>query len=37
MEKLVVTSMRQSAGKTSAIIGIAKALNKKVGYMKPFG
>jgi hypothetical protein len=37
MDKLVVTSMRQSAGKTSVIIGLAKALNKKSGYMKPFG
>jgi len=37
MDKIVVTSMRQSAGKTSVIIGIARALNKKVGYMKPFG
>ena len=37
MEKVVVTSMRQSAGKTTAIIGIAKALNLKFGYMKPFG
>ncbi|HPK54295.1 MAG TPA: AAA family ATPase [Smithellaceae bacterium] len=37
MEKLVITSMRQSAGKTSVIIGMAKALNKKIGYMKPFG
>ena len=37
MDKLVVTSMRQGAGKTSVIIGLAKALNKKTGYMKPFG
>ena len=37
MEKLVITSMRQSAGKTSVIIGMAKTLNKKIGYMKPFG
>jgi hypothetical protein len=37
MEKLVITSMRQSAGKTSVVIGMAKALNKKIGYMKPFG
>ena len=37
MDKLVVTSMRQSAGKTSVIIGLAKALNMKTGYMKPFG
>jgi BioD-like phosphotransacetylase family protein len=29
--------MRQGAGKTSVIIGLAKALNKKAGYMKPFG
>ena len=37
MEKLVITSMRQNAGKTSIIIGLAKALNKKIGYLKPFG
>ena len=37
MDKLVVTSMQQGAGKTSVIIGLAKALNKKAGYMKPFG
>ena len=37
MNKYVVTSMRPSAGKTSLIIGLAKALGGKVGYMKPFG
>ena len=37
MDKFVITSMRQSAGKTSLIIGLAKALNKKMGYLKPFG
>jgi BioD-like phosphotransacetylase family protein len=37
MEKLVVTSMRHNAGKTSVIIGLANALNKKIGYIKPFG
>ena len=37
MNKLVVASTRQSAGKTSVIIGLAKALQKKFGYMKPFG
>ncbi|HOG08235.1 MAG: AAA family ATPase [Syntrophales bacterium] len=37
MNKLVVASMRQGAGKTSVIIGMAKALGKKIGYMKPFG
>ncbi len=37
MDKFVVTSLRQSAGKTSIIIGITKALNRKIGYIKPFG
>ena len=37
MKKLIVASMRKSAGKTSVIVGIAKALNGKIGYMKPFG
>src|SRR5512138_2102143 len=37
MDTIVVTSLRQSAGKTSIIIGISKALNKKIGYIKPFG
>jgi len=37
MDKWVVTSLRPSAGKTSVIIGIAKALNRKIGYIKPFG
>ncbi|OPY14552.1 MAG: Phosphate acetyltransferase [Syntrophus sp. PtaB.Bin138] len=37
MDKFVITSMRQSAGKTSLIIGLTRALNKKMGYLKPFG
>jgi uncharacterized protein len=37
MERLIISSLRQSAGKTSLIIGLAKALNMKAGYMKPFG
>ncbi|HQL01451.1 MAG TPA: AAA family ATPase, partial [Smithellaceae bacterium] len=37
MDKFVITSMRQSAGKTSLIIGLARALNKRMGYLKPFG
>ncbi len=37
MLKYVVTSLRPSAGKTSVIIGIAKALDRKIGYIKPFG
>jgi BioD-like phosphotransacetylase family protein len=37
MDKLVIASMRSGAGKTSFIIGLTQALNKKIGYMKPFG
>jgi hypothetical protein len=37
MEKLIIASTSPSAGKTSVIIGLAAALNKKCGYMKPFG
>jgi uncharacterized protein len=37
MDKLIVASMRKSAGKTSTIVGLASVMNKKIGYMKPFG
>ena len=39
MDRVVVASMRKSAGKTSFIIGLTQILkNKKtIGYMKPFG
>ncbi|MFH0818091.1 MAG: DRTGG domain-containing protein [Candidatus Micrarchaeota archaeon] len=37
MDKFVIASTRKSAGKTSLIVGISKALNKKVGYIKPLG
>ena len=37
MDKLIVGSMRQSTGKTSMIVGLAGALKKKFGYVKPFG
>ena len=37
MNKLVVASMGASAGKTSIIVGMAKALGADFGYMKPFG
>ena len=37
MQTIVVTSFRQNAGKTSMIIGMAKALDKNIGYIKPFG
>jgi BioD-like phosphotransacetylase family protein len=37
MDTLIIASMHQNAGKTSLIVGLAKALNKKFGYMKPLG
>src|SRR5512137_1390455 len=37
MNKLVMASMEKSAGKTSVIIGMMKALKSDFGYMKPFG
>lgn len=37
MQTIVVTSLRQNAGKTTMIIGMAKALGKSIGYIKPFG
>ncbi|MFH1227734.1 MAG: DRTGG domain-containing protein [Planctomycetota bacterium] len=37
MNKLVIASMEKSSGKTSFIVGLARALDVKAGYMKPFG
>ena len=37
MEKVIIASMRKSAGKTSAIVGIAGVAKKKFAYVKPFG
>jgi BioD-like phosphotransacetylase family protein len=37
MDKLIIASMRSGAGKTSMIVGMAKVLKKRIGYMKPFG
>ena len=37
MPKLIITSIHKDAGKTSIIVGLARALNQKIGYMKPFG
>ena len=37
MNTIVVASLRNSTGKTSAIVGLAEALRKQVGYMKPLG
>jgi len=37
MDKLIIASNHKSAGKTSVIVGLASALGKRTGYMKPFG
>ncbi|MCK4414577.1 MAG: phosphotransacetylase family protein [Candidatus Eisenbacteria sp.] len=37
MRRLIIASMRKSAGKTSVIVGLGKAMQKKIGYLKPFG
>ncbi len=37
MVKIVIASSRESAGKTSLIVGIASAIEKNYGYIKPFG
>jgi hypothetical protein len=37
MNKIIIASLRKNAGKTTVMVGIAKALNKKIGYLKPFG
>ena len=37
MNTLIVASLRSSTGKTSFIVGLTEASQKKVGYMKPFG
>jgi hypothetical protein len=37
MDTLIISSMRENAGKTSLIVGLAKVLNRKFGYIKPLG
>ncbi|MCK4304044.1 MAG: AAA family ATPase [Candidatus Eisenbacteria sp.] len=37
MRRLIIASMRGSAGKTSVIVGLGRAIEKKIGYLKPFG
>ncbi len=37
VNRLVVASMERSAGKTSVLVGLARALGQSFGYMKPFG
>ena len=37
MNKIIIASLRKNAGKTTVMVGMAKAWNKKIGYLKPFG
>jgi len=37
LKSLIVSSTRKGAGKTSISIGLARALGKKLGYVKPLG
>ncbi len=37
MKTIIIGSIHRNAGKTSIITGIAKALDKKTAYLKPFG
>jgi len=37
MDILVIASTRKNAGKTSMIIGLAQAMKREFGYIKPFG
>ena len=37
MSSLIVASTRKSAGKTSVLVGLGRALEKKFGYIKPLG
>lgn len=37
MKNIIIGSVSENAGKTSFIIGLAKAINKKFSYLKPFG
>ncbi len=37
MKNFIFTSLNENAGKTGIIIGLGKAINQKIGYLKPFG
>jgi len=37
MHRLIIASLRKGAGKTSIIVGLGRAMGKKIGYLKPFG
>ncbi|MDD5700501.1 MAG: DRTGG domain-containing protein [Dehalococcoidales bacterium] len=37
MKNIIIGSVSEDAGKTSIIVGLARAVNKKFAYLKPFG
>lgn len=37
MDKLIIASTQKRAGKTSITVGLTKAIEKRFGYLKPFG
>ncbi len=37
MQRLIIASMHGGAGKTSVVVGLGQAIQKQVGYLKPFG
>ena len=37
MKSLIVASTRESAGKTSMLVGLAGVLDRRFGYIKPLG
>jgi len=37
MHSLIIASLRKSAGKTNLIVGLGRALERRLGYLKPFG
>ena len=37
MEKFVIASIGEGAGKTSVIVGLAKVMKRPFGYLKPLG
>jgi hypothetical protein len=37
MKNIVIGSVSENAGKTSFVVGLARAINGKFGYLKPFG
>jgi len=37
VKPLIIASTRKDAGKTSLLVGLAKATGKKIGYLKPLG